>query len=279
MDKAATAGGLSGAVEALVVQPLDMIKTRFQLNSGANPSLYKALRQMLAEGGVLRLYRGLLPELAGNIPTRTAMFAGKDLASGMLVRMNNGRKTAWTESGAGMVSGIPEAVVTTPFQVVKVRMQNGAFTALYRNSLHCSWMICKQEGPRALFAGTVTTMYRNAVFNGVYFGSIVLLKDLQQQADLKIVPASFLGQLQMLGTGFTAGVAATCCNAPLDVCKSRIQGSSDTACRSTVGTLLRIARNEGPRALYKGFVPKALRMGSGGAVGITTFELIMSLLS
>lgn len=31
------AGAVGGVVEAMVVQPLDMIKTRFHLNPGANP--------------------------------------------------------------------------------------------------------------------------------------------------------------------------------------------------------------------------------------------------
>eukprot|EP00435_Cladocopium_sp_Y103_P073093 s228_g42.t1 len=40
----------------------------------------QAFRLLLAEGGVLRFYRGLLPEMVGNVPTRTAMYAGKDWA-------------------------------------------------------------------------------------------------------------------------------------------------------------------------------------------------------
>eukprot|EP00929_Paragymnodinium_shiwhaense_P098298 TRINITY_DN5979_c1_g2_i1.p1 TRINITY_DN5979_c1_g2~~TRINITY_DN5979_c1_g2_i1.p1 ORF type:complete len:327 (-),score=47.33 TRINITY_DN5979_c1_g2_i1:572-1405(-) len=275
-DKAAAAGGVAGAVEAIVVQPLDMIKTRFQLNSGANPSMYSAMRQILAKDGVLGLYRGLLPEMAGNIPTRTAMFAGKSLASDVLVRLN-GRRSALTEMGAGAFAGVPEAVATTPFQVVKVRMQNVQNNSAYRNSLHCCFTIVKQEGVLALFSGLGTTMCRNAVWNGVYFGSMVVITENVPQVDM--ATAGVLGQMQRLGTGFAGGVTATCCNAPLDVCKSRIQSSPDLKGASTFRVLLRIAREEGPRALYKGFVPKAWRMGCGGAVGITTFELIMGMIS
>lgn len=87
-------------------------------------------------------------------------------------------------------------------------------------------------------------------------------------------------QLQNLGCGFVGGVTATCFNAPLDVAKSRIQGETGAVPRytSTAQTLLDILREEGPRSLYKGFVPKALRMGMGGAVGITTFEFVKGLL-
>eukprot|EP00439_Symbiodinium_sp_Y106_P081427 s505_g20.t1 len=37
--EAALAGGIAGGVESVVVQPLEMIKTRFQLSKAANPTM------------------------------------------------------------------------------------------------------------------------------------------------------------------------------------------------------------------------------------------------
>ena len=39
MNHAALAGGVAGVVESIVVQPLDIVKTRFQLSREANPKL------------------------------------------------------------------------------------------------------------------------------------------------------------------------------------------------------------------------------------------------
>jgi solute carrier family 25 2-oxodicarboxylate transporter 21 len=39
--------------------------------------------------------------------------------------------------------------------------------------------------------------------------------------------------------------------------------------------LATIWRDEGPRALYKGFVPKALRLGIGQSVGLITFQQLL----
>lgn len=61
----AWAGGIAGIVEAVVVQPLELIKVRFQLNHGNNPSITSYARDIIAEGGPSRLFRGLLPELVG----------------------------------------------------------------------------------------------------------------------------------------------------------------------------------------------------------------------
>ena len=60
-------------VEAVAVHPLDMIKTRHQLNAGVNETIAQSVRSLLREGGARRLYRGLVPELIGMTPTRSAM--------------------------------------------------------------------------------------------------------------------------------------------------------------------------------------------------------------
>jgi len=44
---------------------------------------------------------------------------------------------------------------------------------------------------------------------------------------------------------------------------------------SVFPTLATIWREEGARALYKGFVPKALRLGIGQSVGLVTFRQLL----
>lgn len=61
----AFAGGLAGFCEAVAVQPLEMVKTRCQLNRGANVGVVGEVAKLMCEGGVKRFYRGLLPELSG----------------------------------------------------------------------------------------------------------------------------------------------------------------------------------------------------------------------
>lgn len=42
--------------------------------------------------------------------------------------------------------------------------------------------------------------------------------------------------------------------------------------RSTFGTMAIVAREEGFAALYKGLVPKVMRLGPGGAIMLVVFE-------
>lgn len=266
--EAAMAGGIAGGVESVVVQPLEMIKTRFQLSKAANPTMSQAFRQCYAEGGWPRFYRGLLPEMVGNVPTRTAMFAGKDFSSRIL-ESNGYQRSCAREGVAGFCSGLPEALVTTPFQVVKVRMQSKELVQLYRNDFDCLVKVLSEEGAMALFTGLSTTVIRNSVWNGIYFGAIAKLSDWSGPG-----PDGLAGEIQNLVTGLCAGIVATLFDAPLDVVKSRIQESRPTARRTLPATLIELSREGGIPALYKGFVPKAWRMGIGGAVGFVTFEFV-----
>ncbi|CAE8608261.1 unnamed protein product, partial [Polarella glacialis] len=200
------------------------------------------------------------------------MYAGMDFASRTLAA-NGWERSPAREGLAGFASGLPEAAVTTPFQVIKVRMQQRGpgGSVLYRNDFECLLQVCRQEGLMVLTKGFPATVARNCVWNSVYFGTIAAL-DTHDKVE------GMAGELQRFGQGLAAGVFATCFNAPLDVAKSRIQ-SAGGQYTSTAGTLLSIVREEGPLALYRGFAPKACRMGMGGAVGYATYDFVLRLLS
>ncbi|KAL7467086.1 hypothetical protein ACHAXS_007355 [Conticribra weissflogii] len=267
----AWAGGIAGVVEAIAVQPLELIKVRFQLNTGKNNTILSCARDIIAEGGVMRFYRGLLPELVGMFPTRSTMYASNEIAKRFLLR-DGGKETAILVGAAGGFSGIAEAVIVTPFQVIKIRLQSKDHLGRYKNSFDCVTKIFREEGIRAFGIGMPATMYRNSVWNAVYFSSMFLMKEtfpVPKQSKVKATTYSLV-------TGFIGGVTATMCNAPFDVIKSRMQGQCPSSVQysSTFQTLMVIGNTEGFSGLYKGFTPKAIRMGAGGAVAVTAFEAV-----
>lgn len=96
-----------------------------------------------------------------------------------------------------------------------------------------------------------------------------------------------------------SGTVASCLNIPFDVAKSRIQGSQDgTQYKGTVNTMHTVYKREGYlcftydliyhcssfdyiyffythsrfKALYKGLVPKVLRLGPGGAIMLVVYD-------
>lgn len=272
MASAPLAGAVAGFAEVILVQPLDMVKTRFQIyESGQNPSVPRALMDIYREGGFSRFYRGFIPEAASTMPARTAMYWTYDSVNSFLSDRWGGPSAAAAHI-AGFSAGPAEAVVVTPMQVVKVRLQSREYLGRYANTVDCCKQVLHEEGVRALFAGVGATTGRNAVWNGMYFGIIFRLRGLVQRGD----EGPFLRAVGTSGMSFAAGAIATCFNAPFDVAKSRIQlqdtRSEQRKYRSTVQTLGTILREEGPKAVYKGFAPKVLRMAMGGAIGMPIFE-------
>ena len=110
---------------------------------------------------------------------------------------------------------------------------------------------------------------------------------------------------QTLLSGAIGGILATAFNAPFDVVKSRFQSQlphtitgtkqhppfyffnilnlflfffkkkkgKQVKYRYTIQSLITIYKDEGARALYKGFAPKSIRMAVGGGVCMAAFEL------
>jgi solute carrier family 25 2-oxodicarboxylate transporter 21 len=75
--------------------------------------------------------------------------------------------------------------------------------------------------------------------------------------------------------GLIAGTIATTLNNPFDVVKSRIQNVLPGQPRRYNWVwpgIFKIAREEGWKALYKGYLPKVLRLGPGGGIMLVGFE-------
>lgn len=269
------AGGVSGIVEALAVQPLDMAKTRLQLMPLNRPPLHRALVDVVQEGGVLRLYRGVLPELAAMTPKSSAMYASYE-STLRLLRPSLG-DTAAAHFVAGLASGVPEALTVTPFQVVKVRLQAKEYLGRYTGTMQCVQRILAEEGLAAFTTGLHATIWRNSIWNSVYFA---LMGSLRPAIAGPEGSHPLVESARTLALGFVSGVVATAFNNPFDVVKSRIQAElrSEPAARGGLvgeagfARLLDAWRVEGLAGLYAGFSAKALRMGVGGAVGMAAYE-------
>ncbi|KAG2434431.1 hypothetical protein HYH02_012261 [Chlamydomonas schloesseri] len=268
-------GALSGIVEGLSIQPLELLKTRFQINPGQPLQLLPTIRDVLREGGFLQFYRGGLPEIVGLIPRATAALSTLEFSQRELRRANGGVLSGAGGYISGALSGVSEGLAFQPFQVIKVRLMAKEHLGRYRNSWDCLGKVLREEGPAALTAGLGPTMWRNTIWNSIYYGTMHQLSDAGGLLTPIENPVLAVARTIVVGTG--VGMLATCFNAPFDVVKSRFQAllPEDRAARGYTGTLTTLRRiylEEGPRALYKGFVPKALRLGIGQTIGLLVFQ-------
>jgi len=249
--------------------PTDVVKTRAQLATNRQPNMFVELKRIWTEEGPRRLYRGIAPPIMVEAPKRALKFASND-AYKPLFTGANGKLSQAGAIGAGISAGCTEAFLVVPFELVKIRLQAKSNAGKYNGTFDAAKKILQQEGPRAFFNGLESTLWRHAAWNGGYFGLIFTVKDILPPAKSEIGTT-----FSNFVAGTIAGTFGTVLNTPFDVVKSRIQNQSERVKYNwTLPALQTIAREEGPRALYKGFVPKVVRLGPGGGILLVVFEFV-----
>ena len=175
----------------------------------------------------------------------------------------------------GASAGATEAFVVVPFELVKIRLQDKAQAGKYNGMVDCFAKVIRAEGILALYNGLESTLWRHILWNAGYFGCIFQVREWLPKATNKS------GQMgNDLLAGAIGGTVGTILNTPMDVVKSRIQNSPKIAgtvpkynwAWPAVGTVF---REEGFSALYKGFLPKVLRLGPGGGILLVVFTGVM----
>ena len=226
------------------------------------------------EGGVLRLYRGGMAEISGLVPRASAALSTLHYFQQTLKDLNGGILSTSGGYIAGAASGVTESVAFSPFQVIKVRLMAKEHLGRYRNSLDCLTKTVREEGVGALTIGLAPTIIRNSIWNSIFYGTLSYL----ESSHLLPPPESaWLKGAHNAGIGFVVGFSATIFNCPFDVLKSRVQSQLPATggvikYRGIASSLILIVREEGLQALYKGFLPKAIRLGVGQTVGLMCFK-------
>ncbi|KAG8831520.1 hypothetical protein FRC17_003045 [Serendipita sp. 399] len=272
-----TAGAIAGVTEILIMYPLDVVKTRMQLDTGKKSvGLVGSFKNIIAEEGAGRLYRGLGPPLLLEAPKRAVKFAANDFWSKTYKELFNKREMDQNLSIlTGCSAGATESFVVVPFELVKIKLQDKKST--YAGPMAVVKHIIKTDGFLGLYAGMESTFWRHVWWNGGYFGSIYQVRLMLPKAE---TPQATLMNNFISGT--VGGFIGTAINTPFDVVKSRIQGASKPAPGQvakynwTYPALITIAREEGVPALWKGFVPKVLRLAPGGGVLLLVVEFTLS---
>ncbi|KAK3623602.1 hypothetical protein LTR22_024330 [Elasticomyces elasticus] len=279
------AGAVAGVSEILVMYPLDVVKTRVQIQGKvavAGQDHYTGMvdcfRKIIANEGFGRLYRGINAPILMEAPKRATKFAANDEWGKVYRNLFNAPKMTQSLSIlTGASAGATEAFVVVPFELVKIRLQDPSKAKLYSGLTDAVTKIIRQEGPLALYQGLESTMWRHILWNAGYFGCIFQVRELLPANPGNVKSIQIRNDLI---SGAVGGTVGTILNTPMDVVKSRIQNSPVVAggvrkygwAWPALGTVM---REEGFGALYKGFLPKVLRLGPGGGILLVVFTGVM----
>lgn len=275
------AGAIAGVSEILVMYPLDVVKTRVQLQTGAATGesyngMVDCFRKIIKNEGFSRLYRGITAPILMEAPKRATKFAAND-EWGKVYRNMFG-VTQMNQSLSvltGATAGATESFVVVPFELVKIRLQDKASAGKYKGMVDCVVKTVRNEGVLTMYQGLESTLWRHILWNAGYFGCIFQVRQMLPKQDTKG------GKMTNdLISGAVGGTVGTIVNTPMDVVKSRIQNTPKVAGQIPKYNwawpgVVTVFREEGFGALYKGFLPKVLRLGPGGGILLVVFTTVM----
>lgn len=139
-----TSAAVSGIMQSIVMNPVEVVKVRMQLDSTLKPL------NVIREVGVRGLYKGYTACLARDVLFASTYFTLYDLAKTQL-GIEDGTSLGWSMLAAS-TAGIPAAFLSTPLDLLKTRMQSRDATVhglvnTYRQ------VTAQGGGVQALFAG------------------------------------------------------------------------------------------------------------------------------
>ncbi|THZ58778.1 hypothetical protein D6C86_06130 [Aureobasidium pullulans] len=221
--------------------PLWFVKVRLQAqhHHGAL-DMAETFQHVYRSEGITGLYRGISASLLRQLTYSTARFATYEKLKYMAE--NDGVKAPHTLLvGLAAISGLVGGLVGNPADILNVRMQNDAALAL----LIAATMEMPGMVPN-LGRGVLMTAGQLAGYD--VFKIKILAHTEMQDGTMTHIAASTLAGL----------VATTLCN-PFDVLKTQIMAQNERL--GMWHTVKKVHRVEGPRWMFRGWLPAFIRLG------------------
>jgi len=269
----AVAGAAGAVIANTLVYPLDLIKTRLQVQVKRSPSTtdgnpadhehydgaLDAIRKVVAQEGVSGLYAGMAGSLLGVASTNFAYFYWYTVVRTIYMA----RRTVQTSPGTavelslGAIAGALAQLFTIPVAVVTTRQQT--MSKHERKGMMATAMdvINSEDGWTGLWRGLRASLV--LVINpSITYGAYQRLREVMYpgKKTLKPLEAFLLGSLSKM--------LATIATQPLIVAKVGLQSKPPPArngkpFKTFTEVMQYIIHHEGPMALFKGIGPQILK--------------------
>lgn len=275
-------GAMSGSAAAILLQPLDVLKTRQQgVVTTGSPDLVgpvttgrvstrEAFRGIIADHGVAGLWRGLKPTLM-----RAAIGPGVFFSILDVVQGRRGDDYAAPKLTVFLEGALARSVAGTllcPLGVVKTRYE-------YTRDVHVPGVgnmlarIAREEGVPGLFRGLVPTLVRDIPSTGLY---LMFYKSVFQPRFRSLAAAADVEVSQTIVNLAAAGLAAvvaTVISQPFDVLRTTLQLNNDL---SLYEGAMSVWRTRGLAGFGQGLGPRLLRRPLNMAITWTLYEKFLT---
>jgi len=261
-------GGTSGMFATCFVQPLDLVKTRMQVNKVAEgakkPSTFSVISNVIKNEGISTLYTGLS---AGLLRQATYTTTRLGIYTWLFETFSTEGKPPgfFMKAALGMTAGASGAFVGTPAEVALIRMtSDGSLPAdkrrNYSSVFNALARIYKEEGVTTLWRGATPTMARAMVVNAAQLATY-------SQAKQIILGTGYIqdGIFCHFVASMISGLVTTIASMPVDIAKTRLQSMKYVdgvpEYKGAGDVLAKVIKKEGFFSLWKGFTPYYFRLG------------------
>lgn len=191
-------GFFAECVAVIFWNPWEVVRQRMQLGEGSGPArtFVQTTQDIVKESGVRGLYAGIGGYLAlwGTFsplmfviyeramaiayPPPPPMLTGEGQRVGPQRAESNVVPSLGVSFLAGSFAGIASAAITSPFDVVKTRMQTQTPTTMlrYTSVFHGLQEIYTHEGPKALFRGVMARSLNQGLATGIMMGTYGVMR-------------------------------------------------------------------------------------------------------
>ncbi|XP_062508159.1 mitochondrial glycine transporter-like [Corticium candelabrum] len=260
-------GCVSGLSSTVLLQPLDVVKTRLQLRSGISSRLARkngmtsVFLHIFRSEHPLALYKGLLPSMVRIVPGVGIYFSTLTFLSNHL----NLHPSPVQSLFVAAVARFCACVALHPFTVIKTQLESGLFK--YSGMLQAIKEISRVGGLKGLYRGLGATVARDVPFSSCYFMFYNMMKQSELFESYFVVPPSAAHFL----SGIVAGTLASLITHPPDVIKTRLQAEPQQY-RHAVHAFVDIVQTESPRTFFSGILPRLIRRTLVAAISWTVYE-------
>ncbi|CAK9439296.1 uncharacterized protein LODBEIA_P34870 [Lodderomyces beijingensis] len=289
------AGGVAACGAVTFTNPIELIKTRMQLQGELSKTkkgqtrLYRnpfqAFKVIYQHEGIRGLQQGLVCGYYYQLGLNGCRIGLYEPSRYYITRVLmpskivNGRaqENLLINVLAGFTSGAAGAVLASPFFLIKTRMQSFSKTGAVGQQTHYTgtWdgirQIYKHEGLRGLYRGVDAAVLRTGAGSSAQLPVYYLTKNFALKHHLAR-DNSFL--LHFISASM-AGLGVAIVMNPWDVVLTRMYNQKGNLYKSPLDCFKKIISIEGPMALYKGFWAQLFRVGPHSILTLMFMEQCM----
>jgi solute carrier family 25 (adenine nucleotide translocator) protein 4/5/6/31 len=279
------AGGVAAGISKTVVAPIERVKLLLQVQHASKQitkaNQYKgivdAFVRIPKEQGIVAFWRGNLANVIRYFPTQALNFAFKDKYKQIFLSGVDKKKQFWRYFAGNLASGGAAGATSLcfvyPLDFARTRLaadigKSGAdreFTGL----VNCLGKTFKSDGLKGLYQGFGVSVQGIIIYRASYFGLFDTCKGmLPDPKNTPLIVSFIIAQIVTTISGITSY--------PFDTVRRRLMMQSgrkgaDIMYTGTLDAWKKIAKQEGPKAFFKGAFSNVLR-GTGGALVLVLYD-------